>query len=174
MFEKFTEHARLAVVHAQEESRLLAHDDIGTGHLLVGLINADGTASQVLQGMGVDVDGARAQVVVLVGTGDSPPTGHIPFTPDAKTMFFDALRHSLRFGHSYLGTGHMLLGMIDSAENMGSRVLVGMETDQNVLRENIESALGRFDIELNVQPSAVRAIRRRPARSWHRWPPWSR
>jgi ATP-dependent Clp protease ATP-binding subunit ClpC len=124
MFERFTDAARRVIVLAQEESRLLNHDYIGTEHLLLGLLREpDGAAGRVLTSFGITVEWARAQVTAVTPPGDSVPAGNIPFTPRAKKMLELSLREALALGHGYIGTEHLLLGLIREGEGIANQVM---------------------------------------------------
>jgi ATP-dependent Clp protease ATP-binding subunit ClpC len=125
MFERFTPQARQAVVLAQEEARLLQHNYIGTEHILLGLIQpGDGIAAQALSRFGLTLDVARLQVREEIGAGQQePPSGHIPFTPRSKKILELSLREALSLGHTYIGTEHLLLGLISVTEGVGAQVV---------------------------------------------------
>jgi ATP-dependent Clp protease ATP-binding subunit ClpC len=124
VFERFTSRARHAVVLAQDEARRLQHNYIGTEHLLLGLLGeSDGLASRALQGFGVSADGARDAVVAIIGTGATEPSGHIPFTPRAKKTLELALREALQLHHNYIGTEHILLGLIREGDGVAAQIL---------------------------------------------------
>ena len=125
MFERFTDRARRVVVLAQEEARLLNHNYIGTEHLLLGLIDEEeGVAARgVLESLDVSLADARAQVEEIIGHGGQSPSGHIPFTPRAKKVLEMALREALQLGHNYIGTEHILLGLIREGEGVAAQVL---------------------------------------------------
>src|SRR5207249_4450241 len=113
MFERFTDRARRVVVLAQEEARMLNHNYIGTEHILLGLIHeGEGVAAKALESLGISLDAVRHQVEEIIGQGQTPPTGHIPFTPRAKKVLELSLREALQLGHNYIGTEHILLGLI--------------------------------------------------------------
>src|SRR3990170_6364117 len=113
MFERFTEKARRVVVYAQEEARMLNQNYIGTEHLLLGLIREEeGIAARALQNLNINLEDVREQVEDIIGKGSSAPIGHIPFTPRAKKVLELALREALQLGHNYIGTEHILLGLI--------------------------------------------------------------
>lgn len=119
MFERFTDRARRVVVLAQEDSRLLNHNYIGTEHILLGLLHeADGVAAQVLTELGMTYDATRNTVISAVGLGSGTPQGHIPFTPEAKKALEFALREALQLGHNYIGTEHVLLGLVREGEGL--------------------------------------------------------
>ncbi len=124
MFERFTDRARRVVVLAQEEARLLNHNYIGTEHILLGLSHeGGGVAAKALEAMGVSLQEVRSQVESIIGRGEAEPTGHIPFTPRAKKVLEMSLRESLQVGHNYIGTEHILLGLIREGEGVGAQVL---------------------------------------------------
>jgi ATP-dependent Clp protease ATP-binding subunit ClpA len=124
VFERFTNRARHAVVLAQEEARRLRHNYIGTEHLLLGLLReSDGLAARTLQGFGLSADGARDAVTAIIGTGTTEPSGHIPFTPRAKKTLELALREALQLHHNYIGTEHILLGLIREGDGVAAQIL---------------------------------------------------
>ncbi|WP_285780655.1 Clp protease N-terminal domain-containing protein, partial [Microtetraspora sp. NBRC 13810] len=119
MFERFTDRARRVVVLAQEEARLLGHDRIGTEHFLLGLVGeGEGVAAQAVLGPGVDLAAVRREVEELTGRGRAAPSGHVPFTPRAKKVLELSLREALQLGHNYIGTEHILLGLIREGEGV--------------------------------------------------------
>ena len=135
MFERFTDRARRVIVLAQEEARALQHNYIGTEHLLLGLIReGDGVAAKALEAKGVTLEDTRKQVEEMIGKGTAAPTGHIPFTPHAKQVLELSLREALQLGHSYIGTEHILLGLIREGEGVGTQVLIKMDVDLSDLR----------------------------------------
>ena len=135
MFERFTDRARRVIVLAQEEARSLQHNYIGTEHLLLGLIReGEGIAAKALASKGVELDPTRKQVEEMIGKGNAAPNGHIPFTPHAKQVLELSLREALQLGHSYIGTEHILLGLIREGEGVGTQVLIKMGVDLGELR----------------------------------------
>ena len=115
MFERFTDRARRVVVLAQEEARMLNHNYIGTEHILLGLIHeGEGVAAKSLESLGISLEGVRSQVEEIIGQGQQAPSGHIPFTPRAKKVLELSLREALQLGHNYIGTEHILLGLIST------------------------------------------------------------
>ena len=135
MFERFTDRARRVIVLAQEEARTLQHNYIGTEHLLLGLIReGEGVAAKALASKGVELDATRKQVEEMIGKGNAAPNGHIPFTPHAKQVLEFSLREALQLGHSYIGTEHILLGLIREGEGVGTQVLIKMDVDLGELR----------------------------------------
>ncbi|NEG69360.1 ATP-dependent Clp protease ATP-binding subunit [Bifidobacterium choloepi] len=135
MFERFTDRARRVIVLAQEEARALQHNYIGTEHLLLGLIReGEGVAAKALASKGVTLEDTRKQVVEMIGKGTAAPNGHIPFTPHAKQVLELSLREALQLGHSYIGTEHILLGLIREGEGVGTQVLIKMDVDLSDLR----------------------------------------
>src|SRR6202522_1525480 len=138
MFERFTDRARRVVVLAQEEARMLNHNYIGTEHLLLGLIReADGVAAKALESLGISLDAVRQQVEEIIGQGQQAPTGHIPFTPRAKKVLELALRESQQLGHNYIGTEHILLGLIREGDGVAAQVLVKLGADLNRVRQQV-------------------------------------
>ena len=135
MFERFTDRARRVIVLAQEEARSLQHNYIGTEHLLLGLIReGEGVAAKALASKGVELDATRKQVVEMIGKGNASSNGHIPFTSHAKQVLELSLREALQLGHSYIGTEHILLGLIREGEGVGTQVLIKMEVNLGELR----------------------------------------
>jgi ATP-dependent Clp protease ATP-binding subunit ClpC len=138
VFERFTDRARRVVVLAQEEARILNHNYIGTEHILLGLVHeGDGVAAKALASMGIAVDGVRQQVEEIIGQGQQAPTGHIPFTPRAKKVLELSLREALQLGHNYIGTEHILLGLIREGEGVAAQVLVKRGADFNRVRQQV-------------------------------------
>jgi ATP-dependent Clp protease ATP-binding subunit ClpA len=138
MFERFSARARKVIVAAQEEARRFNHNYIGTEHLLLGMLaEPDGIAHQALATAGVSLDDVRARVQVAVGRGKRPPSGHIPFTPSAKKVLELALREALNLRHDYIGTEHMLLGLIQERDGLGARLLTEAGVDLLILRLRI-------------------------------------
>ena len=138
MFERFTDRARRVIVLAQEEARALQHNYIGTEHLLLGLIReTDGVAAKALSAKGVTLEDTRKQVEEMIGKGSAAPSGHIPFTPHAKQVLELSLREALQLGHSYIGTEHILLGLIREGEGVGTQVLIKMDVDLGDLRSHV-------------------------------------
>lgn len=139
MFERFTERARQVVVLAQDESRALGHDYIGTEHLLLGLMREEeGLAARVLESLDVTLEQARAQVFSVVGRGESAAAGgQIPFTPRAKRVLELSLREALALGHNHIGTEHVLLGLVREEDSVAVRVLASFGADTDVVREEV-------------------------------------
>jgi hypothetical protein len=138
MFERFTDRARRVVVLAQDEARLLRHTYIGTEHLLLGLVHeGDGVAAQALKEMQVSLTAVREEVEAVIGTGQQAPASHIPFTPRAKKVLELALREALQLGHNYIGTEHILLGLIREGEGVAAQVLVRLGADLDRVREKV-------------------------------------
>ncbi len=138
MFERFTERARQVVVLAQEEARTLKHNYIGTEHILLGLLREEeGLAARVLEGLEITVDDVRAQVVRIVGSGEEVTSGQIPFTPRAKKVLELALREALSLGHNYIGTEHILLGLVRENEGVAARILADFDADSEKIRNEI-------------------------------------
>ena len=138
MFERFTERARYVVVMAQDEARTLKHNYIGTEHILLGLLREEhGPAGRVLSALGITVEEVRAQVVRIVGLGDEPTEANIPFTPRAKKVLELALREALALGHDYIGTEHILLGLVRENEGVAARILLDFDADDERIRSEI-------------------------------------
>ncbi len=138
MFERFTDRARRVVVLAQEEARMLNHNYIGTEHILLGLIHeGEGVAAKALESLGISLDAVRAQVEEMIGHGQQAPSGHIPFTPRAKKVLELSLREALQLGHNYIGTEHILLGLIREGEGVAAQVLIKLGADLNRVRQQV-------------------------------------
>ena len=138
MFERFTERARRVVVLAQEEARALRHNYIGTEHLLLGILREDeGLGARVLESLDVTVEEVRGQVARIVGRGDEVTTGQIPFTPRAKKVLELSLREALALGHNYIGTEHILLGLVRASEGVGAKVLTDFGADADTVRDRV-------------------------------------
>ena len=128
MFERFTDRARRVVVLAQEEARMLNHNYIGTEHILLGLIHeGEGVAAKALESLGISLEGVRQQVEEIIGQGRQAPNAHIPFTPRAKNVLELSLREALRLGHNYIGTEHVLLGLLELEGGTGVLADLGLE-----------------------------------------------
>ena len=138
MFERFTDRARRVVVLAQEEARMLNHGYIGTEHILLGLIHeGEGVAAKALESLSISLDGVREQVQEIIGPGQESPSGHIPFTPRAKKVLELSLREALQLGHNYIGTEHILLGLIREGEGVAAQVLVKLGADPSRVRHQV-------------------------------------
>ena len=145
MFERFTDRARRVVVLAQEEARMLNHNYIGTEHILLGLIHeGEGVAAKALESLGISLEGVRAQVEEIIGQGQQAPSGHIPFTPRAKKVLELSLREALQLGHNYIGTEHILLGLIREGEGVAAQVLVKLGADLNRVRQQVIQLLSGY------------------------------
>ena len=145
MFERFTDRARRVVVLAQEEARLLNHNYIGTEHILLGLIHeGEGVAAKALESLGISLEAVRQQVEEIIGQGGSSPSGHIPFTPRAKKVLELSLREALQLGHSYIGTEHILLGLIREGEGVAAQVLVKLGADLSRVRQQVIQLLSGY------------------------------
>lgn len=146
MFERFTDRARRVVVLAQEEARALNHNYIGTEHILLGLIQeGEGVAAKALESMGISLDAVRTEVKDIIGTGGHPPSGYIPFTPRAKKVLELALREALQLGHKYIGTEHILLGLIREGEGVAAQVLVKLGADLSRVRQQVIQLLSGYE-----------------------------
>ncbi|NNE96746.1 MAG: ATP-dependent Clp protease ATP-binding subunit, partial [Acidimicrobiales bacterium] len=145
MFERFTDRARRVVVLAQEEARLLNHNYIGTEHILLGLIHeGEGVAAKALESLSISLEGVREQVQDIIGQGSSSPSGHIPFTPRAKKVLELSLREALQLGHNYIGTEHILLGLIREGEGVAAQVLVKLGADLSRVRQQVIQLLSGY------------------------------
>ncbi|MDQ3391374.1 MAG: ATP-dependent Clp protease ATP-binding subunit [Actinomycetota bacterium] len=145
MFERFTDRARRVVVLAQEEARLLNHSYIGTEHILLGLIHeGEGVAAKALESLGISLEAVRNQVEEIIGQGGSSPSGHIPFTPRAKKVLELSLREALQLGHNYIGTEHILLGLIREGEGVAAQVLVKLGADLSRVRQQVIQLLSGY------------------------------
>ena len=149
MFERFTDRARRVVVLAQEESRMLQHNYIGTEHLLLGLLHErEGVAARALASLDITLDAAREQVEELIGLGQQPLTGHIPFTPRAKKILELSLREALTTGSEVIDTQHLLLGLIDEGDGVGAQILQRLGATAQAVRETIARLI-------NAEPEAA-------------------
>jgi ATP-dependent Clp protease ATP-binding subunit ClpC len=138
MFERFTDRARRVVVLAQEEARMLNHNYIGTEHILLGLIHeGEGVAAKALESLNISLEAVRSQVEEIIGQGQAAPTGHIPFTPRAKKVLELSLREALQLGHNYIGTEHILLGLIREGEGVAAQVLQKLGADLGRVRQTV-------------------------------------
>jgi ATP-dependent Clp protease ATP-binding subunit ClpC len=145
MFERFTDRARRVVVLAQEEARMLNHNYIGTEHILLGLIHeGEGVAAKALESLGISLEGVRDQVEEIIGQGQTAPAGHIPFTPRAKKVLELSLREALQLGHNYIGTEHILLGLIREGEGVAAQVLQKLGADLNRVRQQVIQLLSGY------------------------------
>ncbi len=176
MFERFTERARQVVVLAQEEARTLKHNYIGTEHILLGLLREEeGLAARVLESLDITVERVRAQVVRIVGSGEEVTSGQIPFTPRAKKVLELALREALSLGHNYIGTEHILLGLVRENEGVAARILLDFDADSEKIRNEVIRMLsgpgGRRQGSGSGSGSGRRRRRRAPARARARSPP---
>ena len=145
MFERFTDRARRVVVLAQEEARMLNHNYIGTEHILLGLIHeGEGVAAKSLESMNISLEAVRHQVEEIIGQGQQAPSGHIPFTPRAKKVLELSLREALQLGHNYIGTEHILLGLIREGEGVAAQVLVKLGADLNRVRQTVIQLLSGY------------------------------
>jgi ATP-dependent Clp protease ATP-binding subunit ClpC len=146
VFERFTDRARRVVVLAQEEARMLNHNYIGTEHVLLGMIHeGEGLAATALEALDISLDDVRADIQSIIGQGQSPPTGHIPFTPRAKKVLELSLREALQLGHNYIGTEHILLGLIREGDGVGAQVLVKRGATLDRVREEVLGLLAGYE-----------------------------
>lgn len=161
MFERFTEKARQVITCAQEEARTLNHNYLGSEHLLLGLVRVEeGVAAKALGNLGVDLEEARFQVEEIVGKGVSPVVGHVPFTPRSKKILELALREALQLGHNYIGTEHILLGLLREGEGVAIQVLVNLGVDLEKLRGQVLQLLsshyaGKGEAKAGAEKSTI-------------------
>jgi ATP-dependent Clp protease ATP-binding subunit ClpC len=161
VFERFTDRARRVVVLAQEESRMLSHNFIGTEHILLGLIHeGQGVAALTLESLGISLEAVRRQVEQIIGQGQATPTGHIPFTPRAKKVLELSLRESLQLGANYIGTEHILLGLIREGEGVAAQVLRQLGADLSRVRQAVIQQLSGYPI---AAPEEIPTTRWTPA-----------
>ena len=169
MFERFTERARQVIVLAQDEARGLAHNYIGTEHILLGLLREEeGIAARILRQLGIPEEEVRAQVARIVGQGDEVTSGQIPFTPRAKKILELSLREAQSLGHNYIGTEHILLGLVRENQGVATRILLDFDADAEKIRNEIVRMLSgagqrlvereRDDVELASPPLAPEVI----------------
>ena len=137
MLGRFDQQARRVVVLAQEEARTLDHNYIGTEHILLGLIREGGAAARALESPGISLDAVRQQVEQIIGRGQQAPSGHVPFTKRAKKALELSLRESLQLGHNYIGTEHILLGLLREGDGVAVQVLVKLDADLNQVRQQV-------------------------------------
>ena len=157
MFERFTDRARRVVVLAQEEARLLNHNYIGTEHILLGLIReTEGIAGRALRSLGMRLESVRSQVVETIGEGHRSPSGHIPFTPRARKVLELSLREALQLGHDYIGTEHILLGLIREGDGVAAQVLEELGADLPGIRHAVVRLLAGGAGEDPPEPGPVR------------------
>jgi len=155
MFERFTDRARRVVVLAQEEARMLNHNYIGTEHILLGLVReGDGVAAKALESLNISLVAVRQQVEEIIGQGQAAPMGHIPFTPRAKKVLELALREALQLGHNYIGTEHILLGLVREGEGVASQVLHKLGADLNRVRQTVIQLLSGYTAGVDTASKA--------------------
>ena len=171
MFERFTDRARRVVVFAQEEARSLKHNYIGTEHILLGLLREEeGVGARALESLDIHLDAVRARVAEIVGEGQVAPSAHIPFTPRAKKVLELSLREALQLGHNYIGTEHILLGLIREGEGVAAQVLEMLGADLEGVRGSVLELLegyvapepGTATYEELEEPKQRRGFRSRP------------
>jgi ATP-dependent Clp protease ATP-binding subunit ClpC len=151
MFERFTDRARRVIVLAQEETRMLNHSYIGTEHILLGLIHeGEGVAAKALETLGISLEDVRSQVEEIIGQGQQLPSGHIPFSPRAKRVLELSHRESLQLGHNYIGTEHILLGLIREGEGVAAQVLVKLGAELVRVRQQVIQLLSGYQKEQKV------------------------
>src|ERR1700709_91147 len=156
MFERFTDRARRVVVLAQEEARLLNHSFIGTEHILLGLIHeGEGVAAKALESLGVSLEAVRGKGGEPTGLAGTAPTGSPPFTPRAKKVLELSLREALQLGHSYIGTEHMLLGLVREGEGVAAQVLVSLGADLSRVRQQVIQLLSGYQAGKEGAPAGA-------------------
>ena len=160
MFERFTDRARRVVVLAQEEARMLNHNYIGTEHILLGLIHeGEGVAAKALESLGISLEGVRQQVEEIIGQGQQAPSGHIPFTPRAKTVLELSLRESVRLGHRYIDPSHILLGLIAEGHGVAVEVLRVLGAPPEQVRARVFELVPSAGQEPGDRPDPSRSVR---------------
>jgi ATP-dependent Clp protease ATP-binding subunit ClpA len=153
VFERFTDRARRVVVLAQEEARMLNHNYIGTEHILLGLSREEeGVAARALQSLGISLSDLRSDVREIIGEGGEAPAGHIPFTPNAKKVLEMSLREALQLGHNYIGTEHILLGLVRQVEGVAAEVLQKRGADLDRVRQTVIQLLSGYGGESASAP----------------------
>ena len=175
VFERFTERARRVLTFAQEEARQLNHSFIGTEHILLGLIReGDGVGAQALRSLGISFQAVREQVQETIGTAGTVASGSPPFTPRAKKVLELALREALQLNHSYIGTEHILLGLVREGEGVAATVLVGLGADLPRVRREVNNLMSgaqeregvrRIGVPADTLPAEGAAL---PALQWQR------
>jgi hypothetical protein len=151
VFERFTERARQVVILAQEEARTLKHNHIDTEHILLGLLRVEeGLAARVLESLGITVERVRAEVMRIVGSGEEVTSAQLPFTPRAKNVLELALREALSLGHNYIGTEHILLGLVRENEGVAARILLDFDADSEKIRNEVICMLSGPDTAVRV------------------------
>jgi ATP-dependent Clp protease ATP-binding subunit ClpC len=155
MFERFTDRARRAVVQAQAEARALHHDYVGTEHLLLGLVHESvgGVGAKALETLGIAPDVVRQRVTEITGQGEHSPSGHIPFTSQAKEALRLSLDEAVRLGHNYVGTEHLLLGIVRTGDGASARVLAELGADLDRVREQVTRLLAEYQRQHGQQTS---------------------
>lgn len=163
MFERFTSRARRVLVLAQEEARLLNHSFIGTEHILLGLIGeGEGMAAKVLESLGISPGPVRQKIEETIGMSGTLPSGSPPFTPRAKKVLELALREALQLGHSYIGTEHLLLGLVREGEGVGATILVGLGADLGRVRQQVimlmSESMGQVQVRGAISEGVVSSL----------------
>jgi ATP-dependent Clp protease ATP-binding subunit ClpA len=158
VFERFTDQARRVVVLAQEEARMLDHNYIGTEHLLLALLHEEaGVAAEALESLNISLEAARQQVEKIVGRGQAAPTGHLPFTPRARVVLELSLREALQLRHPYIGTEHLLLGLVREGEGIGAQILLNVGADMNRVRRSVTRRIIGDVLGTDEVPEALRS-----------------
>lgn len=163
MFERYTDRARRVVMLAQEEARMLKHNYIGTEHLLLGMLaEGEGIACQALVSLGIELEEVRNQVRQVIGIGQEAPAGHIPFTPRAKKVMELSLREGLQLGHNYIGTEHILLGLIREGDGVAAQILVKLGAELTRVRQQVIQLLSGVSPNTNAYGTFTEAERKPP------------
>ena len=156
MFERFTDRARRVLVLAQEEARLLNHSFIGTEHILLGLIHeGEGLAAKALESLGISLEAVREKVEETIGPAGSAPTGSPPFTPRAKKVLELSLREALQLGHNYIGTEHLVLGLVREGNGVAAQVLRSLGADLPRVRQQVIQLLSGYQSRETAGPTAA-------------------
>jgi ATP-dependent Clp protease ATP-binding subunit ClpC len=170
MFERFTERARQVVVLAQDEARRLTHNYIGTEHLLLGLLREEeGIAARVLEGLDITADEVRQQVARVVGQGEDVTSGQIPFTPRAKHALEGSLREALALNHKYIGTEHLLLGVVNETNGVAARILEELGASAERIREELYQMLSAKPAPFPAREPTGRDVPLKPTASMPSW-----
>lgn len=161
MFERFTDRARRVIVLSQEEARMMNHNYTGTEHLLLGLLHeGEGVGARALEVLGISLEAVRERVEAVIGLGENPPSGyHLPYTPRAKKVLELSLREAQQINHSYIGTEHLLLGLIREGEGVAAQILVDLVTDLSRVRNQVLGILGKETSQQVPAPASLEPVR---------------
>jgi ATP-dependent Clp protease ATP-binding subunit ClpA len=168
VFERFTDRARRVIILAQEEARMLNHNYIGTEHVVLGLLHeGEGVAAKALVALGIDLDQVRKEIEEIIGKGQEAPTGHVPFTPRTKAALQLSLREALQLGHNYIGTEHILLGLIRQGDGVGAQVLMKLGAELTRVRQQVIQLIsgyqGKQAAETDLDPEIAEVRRQKEA-----------